>query len=79
MLKSHSKFWCRGANNKHHAGFQTQRKKLKTHSAMPHEFLILSVVFEPYSSCVMDEILLFQCNLEVICASSEKDHQTMKL
>ena len=28
---------------------------------------------------VMDEITLIQCNLKVICASSEKDHQTMRL
>ena len=28
---------------------------------------------------VMDEITLIQCNLKVICASSEKHHQTMRL
>ena len=48
ILKTHSIFWSRGVNNKHHAaerwdlefGFQTPWS-LKAHSASPRKFSIL--------------------------------------
>ena len=57
VLKTHSNFWCRGVNNKHHAaerwdfefGFQTSGTNLKSHSASPREFSNFPVGFQPNS------------------------------